>query len=93
MTPLRGETNTSSLHLAVAVLGHSVRSHKHQRTPTPRQHEIKNPGIPKFGVYTVISGVKGNLGKQALSLLSVVYFEILLVAKEHMALDGRNISE
>jgi len=41
----------------------------------------KNPGISKFGVYTIIYGAEGYVGKQALSYIFVVYFAILLVAR------------
>jgi len=82
VTLLHGATNTSSLHLAVAVLGHSMWSHMNQRTPTLRQYEIKkNPGISKFGVHTVINGAEGYVGKQVLSYISVVYFAFVLVAR------------
>ena len=90
VTLLHGATNTSSLHIAVAVLGHSVWSHRHQTTPTLRRHEIK---ISKFGLCTIINGVKVNVSKQTLSYLSVVYFAILLVARNKMALNGGNISD
>jgi hypothetical protein len=41
----------------------------------------KNPGISKFGVCPIITGLQGYVGKQALRHLSVVYFVILLVAR------------
>lgn len=82
VTLLHGATNTRSLHLAVAVLGHSVWSRRNQKTPTLRQQEIKkNPGISKFGVCPIINGVEGRVGKQALAHLTVVYFAIFLVAR------------